>query len=95
MTTKISSTCITHDGKRVGVRYFAGPWAAGVDPATIKIRPRRGLCFPSSFRDAFAIENNSDAQSDYFEADCIRVVPSHPLYQQVLTASRRASRDRV
>ena len=87
MTTKINRTCITHEGKRVGVRYFVGPWVGGIDPATIKIRPRRGLSFPASFRDAFAIENNSDAQSDYFEADCIRVVPGHPLYDAVKAAA--------
>lgn len=84
--TKISKTFITHNGKRVGVNYFTGPWI-GIDQATIKIRPRRGSTFPASFRDVFAVENNSDSQTDYFEADCIRVLPGHPLYDQVKAAA--------
>jgi hypothetical protein len=79
---KISKGFITVDGKRVGVTYRAGPWIAGVDPATIKISPKR-YSFPAEVRAAFAIENNSDAQTDYFERDCIRLVPGHPLYDQV------------
>ena len=31
-------------------------------------------------RAAFAVENNSDSREDYFEADCIRLLPGHPLY---------------
>lgn len=80
--TKIGRATITHDGKRVGVRYDRGPWVPGVNPATIKIRPR-GRAFPVEFRSAFAIENNSDGQSDYFEKDCIRILPGHPLYEQI------------
>lgn len=80
--TKISSKFITIDGKRVGVNYFKGPWI-GINQATIKIRPRKGRCFPQVVRSAFEIENNSDSQTDYFEADCIRVLPGHPLYEQI------------
>lgn len=79
---KISKTTISVNGKRAGVFYTSGPWVAGVNPDTIKIRPR-GSSFPAEFRAAFAIENNSDCQTDYFEKDCIRVVPGHPLYTAV------------
>lgn len=83
MATKISAKFLTVDGKRVGVSYSAGPWVAGVNPDTIKIRPRAKSYFPASFRAAFAIENNSDMQTDYFEADCICILPGHPLYAAV------------
>jgi hypothetical protein len=88
--TTISKRFISHNGKRVGVTYTTGPWVAGVDPATIKIRPRRSSSFPASFRDAFSVENNSDAREDYFEKDCIRILPGHPLYEQVRRAAVEA-----
>lgn len=79
---KINSKFISVDGKRAGVTYSAGPWVAGVPADLIKIRPRQSA-FPLQFRAAFAIENNSDMVTDYFEKDCIRVLPGHPLYDQV------------
>lgn len=88
--TTIKPASITVDGKRVGVRYFTGPWIEGVDPATIKIRPRKASTFPASFRDVFAVENNSNGGEDYFEVDCIRVVPAHPLYAAVFEAAINA-----
>lgn len=79
---KINSKFITVDGKRVGVTYAAGQWVEGVDPTTIKIRPKK-YSFPAEVRSVFAIENNSDSREDYFEKDCIRLVAGHPLYDQV------------
>lgn len=79
---KINSKFITVDGIRSGVTYAAGPWVAGVNPDLIKIRPKK-CTFPQAFRQAFAIENNSNGGEDYFEKDCIRVEPGHPLYAQV------------
>lgn len=83
---KIGKSFITVNGKRVGVRYSAGPWVAGVDPATIKIRPKQ-YAFPAEVRAVFAVENNSDSQTDYFEKDTIRIVPGHPLYDAVKAAA--------
>jgi hypothetical protein len=85
--TKFAKKFITHDGTRVGVHYFAGPWVPGVEPGLIKIRPRRAYRFPASFAALFEIENNSDIQTDYFERDCIRVLPDHPLYAAVKQAA--------
>jgi hypothetical protein len=82
MKITIGKRFITVDGVRAGVTYRCGPWIAGVDPTTIKINPKR-YSFPAEFRTAFAIENNSDAQSDYFESDCIRITSTHPLYDAV------------
>jgi hypothetical protein len=87
----ISAKQIIVDGKRVGVTYAAGPWIGNVDPSTIKIRRRVHSFFPAEFRSAFAIENNSDMTTDYFEADCIRIVAGHPLYEQVRVAAAEAS----
>lgn len=85
--TTIKSDSITVGGKRIGVRYSVGPWIDGVDPATIKIRPRKETSFPASFRNVFAVENNSNGGEDYFEVDCIRIVPAHPLYAAVSAAA--------
>lgn len=83
---KISSTTLTVDGKRVGVRYAVGPWVEGVDPSTIKIRSRKSR-FPAEVRAAFTIENNSDSREDYFEGDSIRITARHPLYAAVKAAA--------
>lgn len=79
---KINAKHITVAGKRIGVTYSAGPWVPGVNPDLIKIRPRRSS-FPAEMRQAFTIENNSDGMTDYFERDSIRVLPGHPLYEQI------------
>ena len=84
---KFTATHIVIGRKRVRVAYCAGPWVEGVDPATIKIRPWTGNHFPAEVRAAFTIENNSDAMTDYFEGDSIRLLPSHPLY---MPRSRRS-----
>lgn len=81
--TTINQKFITLNGKRVGVRYSVGPWVPGVPAELIKIRPHTGSAFPAEFRAIFAIENNSDAMTDYFEKDTIRVLPGHPLYEQI------------
>jgi hypothetical protein len=36
--------------------------------------------------DALSVENNSDIQSDYFERDCVRLLPGHPLYKMAKAA---------
>ena len=59
---------------------------------TITIRAREYRGFSVEIAEAFSIENNTDSQTDYFEKDCIRVTPNHPLYPQVAiaTAKRQA-----
>lgn len=83
MAIKISNKFLTVNGIRTRVFYSTGPWVEGVDPGTIKIRRNNSRSFPASFREAFTVENNSDMTTDYFEADCIRILPGHPLYDQV------------
>ncbi len=83
---KVSDKNITVNGKRVGVSYSAGPWIDGVNPDLIKIR-RRGASSLAALRAAFTIENNSNSGEDYFEADSIRVLPSHPLYALIKAAA--------
>lgn len=87
MAIKINSKFISVNGKRAGVTY-AGPggWVEGVDPTTIKIRPKK-YSFPREIAQAFAIENNSDSMTDYFEKDCIRITSAHPLYAQIKEAA--------
>ena len=61
----------------------------GVDQKKIKITPRR-YSFPTEVRLVFHVENNSDAMTDYFERDCIRLTSSHPLYSVVAKAGLEA-----
>jgi hypothetical protein len=81
MAIKISKTTLSVNGKRAGIRIDAGPWVAGVPAEMIKIRPRASY-FPREFGAALMIENNSDMREDYFEPDCIRLMPGHPLYAE-------------
>lgn len=84
-----TATHLIVDSKRIRVSYCAGPWVEGVDPTTIKIRPFVGAKrFPIEVRNAFTIENNSDMMTDYFEADCIRLVSSHPLHAAVAAVAQ-------
>lgn len=80
MTTKLSNKFLTVDGQRAGIRIDAGPWVSGTPASLIKIRCKKGF-FPASFRGALAVTNNSDSREDYFEADTIRLLPGHPLYE--------------
>jgi hypothetical protein len=79
ITGKANRINLTVNGKRCGITISAGPWVAGVNPDTIKIRPKK-YSFPSEITEALKIENNSDSITDYFEKDCIRLLPGHPLY---------------
>lgn len=87
---KIGPRFITVADTRVGVTYSTGPWIEGVDPATVKIRPRRATRFPDAFLMLFAIENNSDSLTDYYESDCIRLVPGHAWYNEAQAAATEA-----
>ena len=80
MSITISQKFLTVNGKRVGVVYDSGPWVEGVNPALVKIRPRRARAFPPEFKSVLALENNSESREDYFEPDCIRLLPGHPAY---------------
>jgi hypothetical protein len=75
------------DGKRIGITIAAGPWVAGVPADLIKLRPRGQSHFPREIRTALAVENNSDMTIDYFEADCIRLMPGHSLYGEAKAAA--------
>jgi hypothetical protein len=86
MAIKINSKFISVNGKRAGVTYATGPWINGVDPTTIKIRPKK-YSFPREIAEAFVIENSSDGMTDYFEKDCIRITSAHSLYAQVKEAA--------
>jgi len=56
-----------------------------VNPDLIKIRPKK-LSFPAEVSEALEVENNSDIQTDYFERDCLRLLPGHPLYEAAKAA---------
>lgn len=63
-----------------------GSVTAKFPPHTITIYARDYGRFSAKVAACFAVENDSDGQVDYFEADRIRVIPTHPLYPQVRAA---------
>ena len=73
------------DGKLQGASYSDGQ-LINHPAGTITIYGKRYRGFSAGIHDAFRVENNTDMQTDYFENDRIRVLPSHPLYAQVKAA---------
>lgn len=82
----LSAKVLTVNGTRAGIQISAGPWISGVPAELIKVRCKKGT-FPAGFREALTIENNSDSREDYFEADCIRLMPGHALYDAAKAAA--------
>lgn len=65
--------------------WYSGGKLNGYPDETITIYARRyGRALPRI--DGLDIENASDCQSDYYEADHIRVTPDNPWYPAVLAA---------
>lgn len=82
---KFSKGFLTINGKRCGVTYSHGCWVEGVNPDTIKVRPKK-YSFPAEFNEALKVENNSDGMTDYFEKDSLRLVPGDALYEAAKAA---------
>lgn len=89
---KLSNGMLINGRNRCGVQVSAGPWVKGVPNELIKLRCKSPRGFPQWVRDAFAVENNSDSMTDYFEADVIRLMPGDPLYDEAEEATRYAIR---
>lgn len=68
-------TCTYHDGKLIN--YPEG---------TITIYKKDYNSFSKGVHAAFAVENDSDMQSDYCVTDTIRIIPAHPLYGVISSA---------
>jgi hypothetical protein len=45
--------------------------------------------FSGEVREAFAVKNDSDIMTDYFEKDSFRVFPDHPLFHEVAEGFRK------
>lgn len=77
--------------------YSEGRGLNGCPAGTITIYARDHGRFSAKVRACFKVENDTDAQVDYFDNDRFRVIPQHPLYPQVKAAmeaceARRARR---
>lgn len=57
---------------------------------TIYARDDNRTYMPKEMRQLFEVENNTDSQSDYFENDRIRVLPTHKLYAEIKAACEAA-----
>lgn len=53
---------------------------------TLSIYKKGYDSFSKEIREFFVVNNNSDSQTDYFETDTIRVIPTHKLYNEVKAA---------
>ncbi len=73
------------NGKLQTCHYSAG-MLIGHPAGTLTIYKREYSGFSAGVKAAFAVENDTDIQSDYIVRDVIRVEPDHPLYAAVLVA---------
>jgi hypothetical protein len=67
-------------------RYMISDLADGRKCITICADGYTG--FSGEVREAFAVENDSDIMTDYFENDSFRAFPEHPLFQEVAAGFR-------
>lgn len=77
------------DGKLQRAWYSDGPWN-NLPSDCITIYARNYRRFSKEVAEAFAIENNTDLMTDYFENDKIRVFPTHALFADVKAAVVKA-----
>ena len=73
------------DGKLQKCDY-SGSKLTGHPDGTITIYGCNYRRFSDEIREQLDVFNNSDSMTDYFENDCIRVKPDHPLYAEVAEA---------
>lgn len=84
-------------GKLTLVWYSMGPLVSNPEPGIITITARDYGRFSDKVRACFAVTNDSDSMTDYFDNDRIRVLPCHPLYPKVKAAleARQAHYDQA
>lgn len=83
-----------NNGKLQKAHYYKGGYApeAGFPDGTITIYARTYTGFTREVWETFDVKNDTDTMTDYFEKDCIRVKPDHPLYQAVLAGCEACER---
>lgn len=86
MTLKFYYNGIKDNGGKLQKCSYSDGQLIHYPAGTITIYKRDYGPFSAGVQDAFKVDNDSDMQTDYFEKDRIRVMPEHPLYQQVKTA---------
>lgn len=84
----VLQTCWYNDGKLTNypdgtITIYAREYCYGA-------YPHRWVGFSKEIKDVFAVQNDTDIQSDYHDKDTIRVTPDHPLYAEVLEAFEKA-----
>lgn len=86
ITGKGNRISLNVGGVRCPVLVRKGPWVPQVRPDMVKIIAKH-RAFPASFAAALNVENASDSREDYFEPDCVRIYPGHPLYEAALAVA--------
>jgi hypothetical protein len=75
-----------HKGAKLQKVFYSVGGLRSYPESTITIYGRGYEGFSAKVRECFAVQNDSDMMTDYFENDRIRVVPSHPLYSAAKAA---------
>lgn len=81
---------IKENGGKLQKAFYSMGGDIGLTGGTITIYAREYTRFSEGVRKEFTVENNSDAMTDYFEEDKIRVASNHEHYPEVLAAFEKA-----
>jgi hypothetical protein len=73
-------------GDKLQRAWYSGGELLRHPAGTITIYARDYARFSDKVRACFVVQNDTDTQTDYFDQDRIRVIPSHPLYSAVQAA---------
>src|SRR5713101_7296753 len=90
MALKFFYNGIKDNGGKLQLCSYSDGELISYPKGTLTIYARKYDGFSQGVHDAFAVENGTDMQTDYYEKDRIRVLPSHPLYAQVKAAQDAA-----
>ena len=77
---------IKENGGKLQKCYYSNGKLLRHPDGTITIYARDYERFSSGVREWFIVQNDTDIATDYFADDVIRVLPNHPLYNEVLKA---------
>ena len=86
MSLKFYYNGIKANGGKLQRAFLWDSSVRGRPEGTITVSARDYTGFSREVHEAFAVSNDTDLMTDYFDKDSFYVEPNHPLYGQVKTA---------
>ena len=74
------------NGIKVNGKLFPAWYSWHSGPRRLTVAAKKHDGFPAEVRAEFAVTNNSDSMTDFFDKDRIRIRPEHPRFAEALAA---------